>query len=485
MRFCSTLCRFRYGAAIPAVAMVLLVLFLNGLGACGTPGAGVAEAQEDFKVSQESHEDQKSAAPQRDAVLPQKFEDMPGLKIIINIPGYRLYLYKDNVLIREYPIAVGKTVSPTFLGECMVVRKVENPTWYPPDGRKPVPPGPANPIGSRWLGLSYNGYGIHGNNDPASIGKAVSQGCIRMYEKDVRELYDLVPVGTPVKFIYKTILASVDPVLSRVTLTVYPDIYKKGTNTLEAAREELSRLPFMGLTMSQTRQPAATGEGARAFRVNEFILERIIKEASGKPVAVPWGISVIVNGEETGEAGFVDGNSADSAMIPLEVARILGIQVKWDQVSRKAEIDGIPVSQVREIFGKPFVAAAVLASAIGAKLELNIDMVGGGVALFTTPRLVLDGEELRGRVLVDPGKTRIRVPLRPITDKLGLTLQWDASKRIAWVGSLGIAAEEWGGRIYVDIREIPFLLPYIEVKWNPDAWAVELSLTRGGRADLP
>ncbi|NPV52960.1 MAG: L,D-transpeptidase [Firmicutes bacterium] len=517
---CFTLRRFRFGAAVMAATMVLLVLFLNGLGALGVPGASMAEAQDDFKVSQESQEGQKSAAPQRDAMLPQKFENMPGLKIIINIPGYRLYLYKDNVLIREYPIAVGKAVSPTFLGECTVVRKVKNPAWYPPDGRKPVPPGPDNPIGSRWLGLSYDGYGIHGNNDPSSIGKAVSLGCIRMYEEDVQELYDLAPVGTPVKFIYKTILASVDPILARVTITVYPDIYRKGTNTIEAAYEELSLLPFMSRPVSQAGEQVVIGEGTgkpmgegtrieeeaqiggevrtertergvgmQAFRmkmnVNEFILDKVIKEAAGKPVAVPWGVSVIVNGEETGEVGFVDGNGVDSAMLPLEVARVLGAQARWDRASRQAQIDGTPVFQVRDVSGKPFVAAAALASAVGARLRLSVDRVGGGTASFTTPGLVLDGEELRGRVFADVDKGRFQVPLKPITDKLGLTLQWNASKGIAWVGALGITAEERSGRIYVDIRDIPFILPDIEAKWNPDAWVVELTTTRDDRASSP
>ena len=78
-----------------------------------------------------------------------------------------------------------------------IINRVQHPTWYGPSGV--VPPGKNNPLGSRWMGLSMKGYGIHGTNVPSSIGKAASHGCIRMRQTDLEELFELVTVGTIVE----------------------------------------------------------------------------------------------------------------------------------------------------------------------------------------------------------------------------------------------------------------------------------------------
>jgi lipoprotein-anchoring transpeptidase ErfK/SrfK len=81
--------------------------------------------------------------------------------------------------------------------------KWKNPWWYPPNspwaaGEKPIPPGPGNPLGTRWMGISSPGVGIHGTPDAASIGYSASHGCIRMRIPDAEWLFDHVEVGTPV-----------------------------------------------------------------------------------------------------------------------------------------------------------------------------------------------------------------------------------------------------------------------------------------------
>jgi len=82
--------------------------------------------------------------------------------------------------------------------------KEKNPWWYPPTqdawakGLQPVPPGPGNPLGTRWMGLSAPGVGIHGTDEPWSIGHSESHGCIRMQVPDAEWLYKRVRVGTPV-----------------------------------------------------------------------------------------------------------------------------------------------------------------------------------------------------------------------------------------------------------------------------------------------
>lgn len=128
-----------------------------------------------------------------------------GYSIVVNIPERQLYLFSNGALAKKYPVAVGKADTPTPVGRVKIINKLVNPTWYP-KGKKPVPSGPDNPLGNRWLGLSLPGYGIHGNNRPSSIGTAVSLGCIRMLNPDVEELFKLVSVGTIVDLIYETVL---------------------------------------------------------------------------------------------------------------------------------------------------------------------------------------------------------------------------------------------------------------------------------------
>lgn len=105
--------------------------------------------------------------------------------ITVNVSARTLTLYKDGKWFKSYPVAVGKPETPTPKGTRKIINKASNPGGV---------------FGAKWLGLG-DGYGIHGTNNPSSIGKAVSNGCIRMYNKDVTELYNIVPIGTTVKII--------------------------------------------------------------------------------------------------------------------------------------------------------------------------------------------------------------------------------------------------------------------------------------------
>lgn len=111
-------------------------------------------------------------------------------RIVILINQRRLNLYQDDQLVHSYPVGVGKIATQTPTGNYYIINKVPYPNSYPG--------GPLSPYGTYWLGLSRPGYGIHGTNNPASIGKRVSKGCIRLYNEDVNELASLVSIGTPV-----------------------------------------------------------------------------------------------------------------------------------------------------------------------------------------------------------------------------------------------------------------------------------------------
>ena len=126
-----------------------------------------------------------------------------GPVIVIHRGSNRLNLYRGVKLDRVFPVATGQSVYPTPLGNFQIVVMWRNPWWYPPNsawakGEQPIPPGPNNPLGTRWMGLSAPGVGIHGTNNDASIGYSVSHGCIRMHVREAEWLFNHVVVGTPV-----------------------------------------------------------------------------------------------------------------------------------------------------------------------------------------------------------------------------------------------------------------------------------------------
>lgn len=116
---------------------------------------------------------------------------LPSYNIRISIARLRLDLIDGNRSVRSFPVALGKIATSTPRGDFTIVTKTPYPYSYPG--------GPLSVFGTYWLGLSKPHYGIHGTNNPASIGKYVSHGCIRMYNQDVNYLANLVPIGTPVR----------------------------------------------------------------------------------------------------------------------------------------------------------------------------------------------------------------------------------------------------------------------------------------------
>ncbi|MCR6105630.1 L,D-transpeptidase family protein [Salipaludibacillus agaradhaerens] len=103
--------------------------------------------------------------------------------IDVSVGSRRLRLFRNGMLEKDYPIAVGRMLFETPLGQYIIINKAPNP---------------GGPFGTMWMSLSKQHYGIHGTNEPTSIGHAVSRGCIRMFNEDVEELAAIIPIGTPV-----------------------------------------------------------------------------------------------------------------------------------------------------------------------------------------------------------------------------------------------------------------------------------------------
>jgi lipoprotein-anchoring transpeptidase ErfK/SrfK len=139
-----------------------------------------------------------------ETVEPRYLAGARAAVIVIDRGSNLLRVYKGAQVWRAFHVATGQAAYPTPQGRFQIVVKYRNPTWYPPtydswaQGLSPVPPGPSNPLGTRWMGLSASGVGIHGTNNPASIGYSVSHGCIRMQVPDSEWLFDHVDIGTTV-----------------------------------------------------------------------------------------------------------------------------------------------------------------------------------------------------------------------------------------------------------------------------------------------
>jgi lipoprotein-anchoring transpeptidase ErfK/SrfK len=123
----------------------------------------------------------------------------PRRRIIISVPDRKLVLIENGRVVKTYEIAVGTAATPSPDGTFHIAERIQHPTWYGP--KKIVAPGRDNPLGTRWMGLGYRGYGIHGTNSPGSIGKAASHGCFRMRNADAEDLFTRVQTGDAVEIL--------------------------------------------------------------------------------------------------------------------------------------------------------------------------------------------------------------------------------------------------------------------------------------------
>ena len=173
--------------------------------------------------------------------------ESPSAGIVINIAELRLYFFiLGGSEVVTFPIAVGDRRTPTPTGIYQISTKLERPSWtIPPSlrhkhGSGVVPPGPDNPLGKYWLGLGNTRYGIHGSNTPWSIGRLVTNGCIRLYPEDIAWLFQRVDIGTPVKIIYEPVKIVARP--QSVIVEVHQDVYDRTGGLVGYGLSRLGRL---------------------------------------------------------------------------------------------------------------------------------------------------------------------------------------------------------------------------------------------------
>jgi hypothetical protein len=271
---------------------------------------GLIFAANTISVSQTEGKEPSVAAISEslESALPLPISPSLEKKITLNLASRLLTIYEGDVKVRIYPVGVGKTSTPTPIGYYKVTDKEMNPEWIDPDNTNfRIESGEENPLGYRWIGL-FGNYGIHGTNKPDSIGGYVSNGCIRMYEKDVENLYNMVPLGTPVEIYYDRIVIdrNVDHTISYY---IYPDGYKRQPLDIYAVRKAL------------------TGYGVDNFESDENISEKI-NNSDGQPTFIAKAYTVVVNGKRINLKAI---GKDDSVYLPAAaVAAAVKSDLSWD-----------------------------------------------------------------------------------------------------------------------------------------------------------
>ena len=226
---------------------------LSGIGARFGVGAKALAARNGIALSAKLRPGQILRVDNRH-IVPAALEQ----GILINLPQRLLFLFEDGRLVAWYPVAVGQPDWQTPTGSYKVVTRETDPVWDVPVSiqremrqkgervRKKVPPGPDNPLGEYWMGLSMSCCGIHSTNAPQSVYSFQTHGCIRMNPEDAEDLFYRVEVGVPVEIIYEPVLLARNPD-GTTFMEVHPDIYRR-TGKHERATEiaESRRLPSGG-----------------------------------------------------------------------------------------------------------------------------------------------------------------------------------------------------------------------------------------------
>src|SRR5258708_16846796 len=199
----------------------------------GLRQSAVATPQTLHSNSKQKPGQDEVAAEQQASRLPaqkppkKRAQDTHTRLIVISIPDRQLALLEDGQLVKVYAVAVGASESPSPEGEFTIINHAVDPT-YRHEGNE-IAPGKDNPLGTRWMGLSLKGYGIHGTNAQRSVGKAASHGCFRMKKKDVEQLYSRVQVGYIV-----TVRAARDELTASLFMTGSPVGTAAGASKPEA-----------------------------------------------------------------------------------------------------------------------------------------------------------------------------------------------------------------------------------------------------------
>ncbi|MDI6601134.1 MAG: L,D-transpeptidase family protein [Thermoanaerobacteraceae bacterium] len=346
----------------------------------------------------------------------------PGDGITINLPSLALHFDKGDVH-RDYPVAIGKALTNTPDGSYNVKVKVKDPTWYPPDGGKPVLPGKNNPLGHRWINF-YPGYGIHGNNNPKSIGTMASLGCVRMYNSDVEELYEMVEVGMPITITYQTMFEISNG--EKKVLEVYPDIYGRGVNTEEKIR---SKLIEMGLTIDEERfkHIFTNYKKKAAFYSDGWVLTKGDKYLSADILA-------------DNEAVYLSADALKS---------IFGIDYLLNLDTGIMSINGEGIEYVNK--NRIYVNLIHLLDLLNLDYELD---QSAQIIDIKNDMVFLNGKYVSQVYYANYDSRDIKLPLKSLGEYLGYEVKWDEATNTVSIDNQPVSPVILNGISYMGIKEL-------------------------------
>ncbi len=192
--------------------------------------------------------------------------------VVINIAELRLYHFFPEIkMVKTYPVGIGTLAYETPVGRFKVISKKEDPVWVVPPSlreRYPftmMPPGPRNPLGAYWLGLSAEHIGIHGTNFPWAIGRRVSRGCIRLYPEHIGMFYAEAPMGIPVEIVYAPVKVGIRD--KAVYVEVHPDTEGRIDDMAQYARDRIAALGLAGCFSEKRLLDAITASDGVPVRI--------------------------------------------------------------------------------------------------------------------------------------------------------------------------------------------------------------------------
>lgn len=225
----------------------------------------------------------------REVLLPTQFllPHAPRRGIVLNIPEMRLYYYPPHradepLKVYTYPLGVGREGWNTPYVRTRITGKQQDPSWYPPESIRdehaadgdPLPrrvgPGPENPLGKYALRLALPSYLIHGTNKPSGVGMRVSHGCIRLYPENIKELFTIVPDGTPVNIVNQPFKLGLHK--GKIYLEAHPYLQEDAA----LYRDNLTSVVRMLIDITDDKD----------YRIDWSLAKQVIHEMNGIPVVI-------------------------------------------------------------------------------------------------------------------------------------------------------------------------------------------------------
>jgi len=372
----------------------------------------------------------------KQAVLPQ---------IIINLPSRTLELCQGDTLLKEYQIAIGKPSAPTPTGKFLIMEKEVNPCWYPPDKGTIVPSGPSNPLGYRWLGIAPM-YGIHGTNAPWSIGTAVSNGCVRMQEEDVEDLFEQVTCDTPVKIEYERVKVRIDA-SGKASIGIYPDVYGRQKITLASVKQALVSAGLDGL-------------------VEDTFLKSLIQAVPDRQIEFAQTHKLKING--TMRIEHIISIAGDKQIPVMALADSLNTSVNWDEnqqiVSRQNKM-----APGKKRGNSVYISVEYLPTLFGGREVWNDQQ---NCLELMLPVAKFEGQILSGDI--HQKKSGWVVPALPVAAVLGERIKWQPNKPELLIHGRAAPIIIVDGQPFITVNDMGQLFN-MATHWDGQTQTLELS----------